>query len=130
APALAEDKPGDAPAEKGAAKPAGGAETQDTLYALGLAIAVSLDVFELTESELTSVLAGLRDGVLKRPKKGVTLDAFKAKIRDLARARSQGVLAREKKEGEAVLAKAAAESGAAKLPTGVVYIEVKAGTGE
>ena len=105
-------------------------EVPKTLYALGLAIAQSLDVFQLSEAELQNVVNGLTDGVLKRPTKGIALDAFKAKIRDLAKARAAGVKDREKKEGEAVLAKAAAETGAAKLPSGVVYVEVKAGSGE
>src|SRR5689334_137438 len=44
-------------------------EEQKTFYALGLAVSQSVSGFNLTESELEFVKAGITDGVLKRPKK-------------------------------------------------------------
>jgi FKBP-type peptidyl-prolyl cis-trans isomerase FkpA/FKBP-type peptidyl-prolyl cis-trans isomerase FklB len=101
---------------------------KETLYALGLVIAQSLDIFSLTEAELAQVVAGITDGVMKKPTK-VMVQAFRAKIQALAKARASGVLEREKKEGAAVLAKAAEEKGAVKTESGMVYLEVKEGSG-
>jgi FKBP-type peptidyl-prolyl cis-trans isomerase FkpA len=103
-------------------------ERDKTLYALGLAIAQSLDVFGLTEAELARLKEGLTDGVLGRKTK-VSLEEYKPKIRELAQNRAQGVLETEKKAGDEILRKAAVEKGAVKTPSGVVYIELQAGKG-
>jgi FKBP-type peptidyl-prolyl cis-trans isomerase FkpA len=59
----------------------------------------------------------------------VKLDEWGPKIESLAQARAARIAAREKIASEAYLAKAAAEPGAVKTPSGLIYRELKAGTG-
>ena len=69
-------------------------EDPKTLYALGLAVARSLDVFSLTEKEVEHVLAGIKDAALKRTLK-VDFDAFKPKLQALARKRASRLIDEE-----------------------------------
>jgi FKBP-type peptidyl-prolyl cis-trans isomerase len=103
-------------------------EEQKTFYALGLAVARSLQVFSLTEAEFQLFQAGLADGVFGRTPK-VSLDAFKERIQELAQERTGKVASEEKKAGEAALAQAAAAPGAVKTESGLVYLDLKAGAG-
>lgn len=103
-------------------------EEDKTLYALGAAIGRNLAVFDLTEAELEKVKAGLGDVALhKEPK----LDAstYFPKIQELQNARLAASSEIEKKAGEALLAKAAAEKGAQKTASGLVYSTITEGTG-
>jgi FKBP-type peptidyl-prolyl cis-trans isomerase len=99
-----------------------------TIYALGLSVARNLAVFNLNEAELQTLEAGLSDGVLNKTPK-VDLGAYAAKVQDLARARSNQVAEIEKKASEDFLAKAAAENGAVKTESGVIYTEITPGQG-
>ncbi|MGH7233615.1 MAG: FKBP-type peptidyl-prolyl cis-trans isomerase [Nitrospiraceae bacterium] len=103
-------------------------DDQKTLYALGVAVSQSLGPFNLTESELEMVKAGLTDGVLKRPRK-VDLQTFGPKIQQLQQARAAVAAEGEKKSGAAFLAKAAAEPGATKMDSGVIMTTIKPGKG-
>lgn len=103
-------------------------DKQKTLYALGLAVARSLDVFTLSEKEVAFVLEGVKDAVLKRKLK-VDFEAFKPKVQALARRRADRLIEAEKTHAEAALAKAAAEPGAEKTSSGLVYKELKLGAG-
>ena len=103
-------------------------EADKTLYALGLAISQNLSVLSLNAAELDMVQAGLTDGVLgKSPQ--VELPAYAPKVQEFQRTRLAATAAREKKAGEAVLAKAAAEKGAVKTAAGIVLTTLKPGTG-
>jgi FKBP-type peptidyl-prolyl cis-trans isomerase FkpA len=104
-------------------------EDDKTLYALGLALSQNLTRFNLTGSELAIVQAGITDGTLGKEKK-VDLQAYMPKINQLMQARASAVAATEKKASEAYLAKAAAEKGAKKTASGLVYTETKAGSGD
>jgi FKBP-type peptidyl-prolyl cis-trans isomerase FkpA/FKBP-type peptidyl-prolyl cis-trans isomerase FklB len=99
-----------------------------TIYALGLSVARNLAVFNLNEAELQTLEAGLSDGVLNKSPK-VDLAAYAAKLQDLARARSSQVAEIEKKASEDFLNKAAAEKGAVKTESGVIYTEITPGQG-
>ena len=112
-----------------AADPEPKTDDEKTLYALGLAMSRNLTPFGLTEAELELVKAGLADGVLNRAKK-VDLETFGPKIQQLAQARSSAAAAVEKKSAQAFLDKAAAEKGATKTASGLIYQEIKPGTGE
>ncbi len=103
-------------------------ETEKTLYALGLAISQNLAVFDLSEAELDLVKAGLTDGVLGRPAQ-VDLRTYGPKLQEFQRSRSAAAAAQEKKAGESVLAKAAAEKGAVKTASGAIVIPLTVGTG-
>src|SRR6266487_2369274 len=65
-------------------------DDQKTFYALGVAISQSLNAFNLRESELEFVKAGLTDGVLKRRHK-VDIQAFGPKIQQLQQVRAAAV---------------------------------------
>jgi FKBP-type peptidyl-prolyl cis-trans isomerase FkpA len=103
-------------------------DEQKTLYALGLAISQSLAIFNLSEAELALVNAGLTDGVLKRDPK-VNAQEFMPKVQQLQQSRLAVAAEAEKKEGTAFLAKAAAEKGATKTDSGLVFSTIKAGSG-
>jgi FKBP-type peptidyl-prolyl cis-trans isomerase len=111
--------------------PASALETDDqkTLYALGLALARNLEPFNLTEPELDLVKQGLADGALKREPK-VKLEEQAQHLQDFAKARQQAVAAEEVKASEQFLAAAGGEPGAEKLPSGLVYRELKPGSGD
>jgi FKBP-type peptidyl-prolyl cis-trans isomerase FkpA/FKBP-type peptidyl-prolyl cis-trans isomerase FklB len=111
-----------------AATPEPANEDQKILYALGLAISQSLGTFNLNESELEMVKAGLTDGVLKRSGK-VDMQAYGPKIQKLQESRAAAVAEGEKKAGGAFLTKAAAEPGATKTESGVVIKTIKPGKG-
>ena len=97
-------------------------------YALGLFISKNVGVFSLSPAELEIVKSGLADGVSgKTPK--VELEAWGPKLQMLAQSRAKETADREKKAGEAFLAKAVAEPGARKLPGGVVIKDLAPGTG-
>jgi len=104
-------------------------EDEKTLYALGLALSRNVASFGLSESDVNLVAAGLRDGALGKKAK-VDLDAYGPKIQELAKTRQSAAAAGEKKSGQEFLDKAAAEKGAVKTKSGMIYIEQKAGTGD
>jgi FKBP-type peptidyl-prolyl cis-trans isomerase len=119
-------------APKAAAKPAAGApasEKDKTLYALGLLISRNLSTFALTPEELSVVEKGLADGVLGHTPK-VELETYGPKLQEFARSRVAAASSGEKKTGAAFLEKEAAKPGAKKQPTGFLFLETKAGTGE
>ena len=103
-------------------------EEDKTFYALGLAISQNLAAFGLSEAELEMLKEGLTDGVLGQPHV-VELPAYTSKLQELQRTRAAAAAAKEKKAGEAFLAKAAAEKGATKTASGVVVTNLKPGTG-
>jgi FKBP-type peptidyl-prolyl cis-trans isomerase FkpA len=112
-----------------AAGPEPKSDDEKTIYAIGLALSQNLAPFSLSEKELELVKAGLTDGVLGKERK-VDLQTFGPKINQLAQARSASAASAEKKSSETFLAKAAGEKGAQKTASGLVYTEVKAGSGE
>jgi len=98
-----------------------------TLYALGVALRQNLAQFHLTSEEFKLVSAGFQD---EDKEKKFDPQTYMPKIQKLGQTRMAATAAEEKKAGQAFLDKAAAEKGAKKLPSGVVYQEVKAGTGD
>lgn len=125
-------KPADAkPGDPKAAAPSK-ADTEKTLYAVGLAVSNSLEVFSLTPAELETVLKGLRDGWSGKPR--FQLDAaVQQQVNELARSRApkaaEKASAREKQQGAAYLAKAEKEKGAVKTASGAIVITEKEGSG-
>ena len=111
-----------------AAAPEPTTDEQKTLYALGLAMNQSLDVYTLNEAEFELVKSGLTDGFFKRASK-VDLQTFGPKLQQLQQARASVIAEAEKKLGAAFLAKAAAESGAKKTESGAILITIKEGNG-
>jgi FKBP-type peptidyl-prolyl cis-trans isomerase FkpA len=104
-------------------------DDQKTIYAIGLALARELKPFNLSEDELGTLARGLKDGALGRPPE-VELEAQMPKIQEFGMARVAAGAADEAKASEAFLTAAAAEAGAEKLESGLIYREVSAGSGE
>ena len=104
-------------------------DDQKTLYAVGVAIGQSLGGLALSESELEMVKQGLSDSAMSKTIK-VDMQTFGPKIQQFAQARASVAAEKEKKAGAAFLAKAAAESGVRKTPSGALVKDIKAGTGE
>lgn len=103
-------------------------DDEKTLYALGYEVSRNISSFNLSESELAIVHQGFNDGALGK-KAQLDTQALYPKIRELQTARAAQVAAKAKAAGQAFLAKAAAEKGAVKLPSGIVMQTIKAGTG-
>ena len=113
---------------KGAATPAPlTTDEQKTIYTLGLSIAKSLEPFALSPAELALVQRGLSDAAAKTP--AVEISEWVPKIQGLAQARQAIVAEKEKGASAAYLVKAAAETGAVKTESGIIYKQLSAGTG-
>ena len=115
-----------APAEGPAAPLA--TDQDKTLYALGLVMGQRLGDFNLTPAELQTVQRGIRDQVTGAPK-AVALNEWGPRIGDLARTRMEHRGEEEKTRGRAYADRAAQEQGARRLPSGLVYREIRAGNG-
>lgn len=117
-----------APARPGA--PASGALTTDdekTIYSIGLSIYRSLGQFDLSPAEIDIVKQAISDA--ERNKPAVDIETYGPKIQALASARASRVASREKAASAEYLTKAAAQPGAVKTDSGLVYRELTAGTG-
>jgi FKBP-type peptidyl-prolyl cis-trans isomerase FkpA len=115
------------------AAPASGAasnmtDDQKAIYALGFALWRNLQSFELTADEVDLVTRGMNDAAHGAPAV-ITLDEARPMIDALRKGRMETKLAAEKEAGAAYLAKAAAEPGAVKSESGMIYRETAAGTG-
>ncbi|MFN7966402.1 MAG: FKBP-type peptidyl-prolyl cis-trans isomerase [Acidobacteriota bacterium] len=106
-------------------------DDQKALYALGGFInkRMNLSIFNLTAEDMEWVKAGLADSVLTDKVTDAFLSETGPKIETLARTRMQAMAAKQKELSVGFLAKAAAEPGAKKLPSGMIFLELKAGTG-
>jgi FKBP-type peptidyl-prolyl cis-trans isomerase FkpA len=102
-------------------------DEQKTIYALGLLMQRSIGPFDLSAAELDIIRRALGDGTAGKP--AIDIEEWGPKIDPLARLRRERVTVREKAAATAFLAKAAAEAGAVRTPSGLVYREVTAGTG-
>jgi FKBP-type peptidyl-prolyl cis-trans isomerase FkpA/FKBP-type peptidyl-prolyl cis-trans isomerase FklB len=104
-------------------------DEQKTIYALGLSLAGSLASYDLSAAELEVLKAGLTDGVLKKQPK-VDVRQMQTQMRDFNQKRRQASGEKEKKESDKFLEAQAKEKGAKKTDSGLIYFEVKPGSGE
>jgi FKBP-type peptidyl-prolyl cis-trans isomerase FkpA len=104
-------------------------EDEKTIYALGASLGKNLSAFGLSRSELELVKSGLTDAITNK-KLEVDIAQYQPKIQALYQTRSQARAAEEKKKSATFLEQAAKQKGAQKTPSGLIYIEEKAGTGE
>ena len=126
APKPAAPKP--APAVRAPARPAAPlTDDQKLVYAIGLLMQRSLDQFDLSAAELDVLKRALTDAAAGTP--AIEIDEWGPKIEGFAAARGERVLAREKAASVGYLAKAAAEPGAVRTVSGLIYRELSAGTG-
>ncbi len=103
-------------------------EEQKTLYAIGLLVSRSIAVFNLSPEELEFVKQGLTDAATGK-KPDVDLSSYNDKVQDLARARRKAQGEKLAATNREFIAKAAAEKGAVKTDSGLIYLPVKEGTG-
>jgi FKBP-type peptidyl-prolyl cis-trans isomerase FkpA len=104
-------------------------DEEKTFYALGLSIGRNLAVFNLSPTEVQFVFAGIEDQVTGA-KPAVEISQFGPKIQELARKRGNAKSDAEKEKGAAFLAKIAAEKSVTPTPSGLLYVEEQAGTGD
>ena len=103
-------------------------DEQKTLYAIGVILGNNLSTFKLTASELEMVKAGMTDSVLnKKPK--VDVNEYRPKIQNLQKARLASVAETEKKAGKAYADKLAAQKGFTRTKSGMVFGDIKKGSG-
>ena len=103
-------------------------DDEKTVYSLGLSIYRSLAQFDLSPAEMELIERALRDSANGKP--AVDINTWGPKIQALANARTTRVATREKAASAAYLAKAAAEPGAVKTESGLIYRELTPGTGD
>jgi FKBP-type peptidyl-prolyl cis-trans isomerase FkpA len=103
-------------------------EDQKAFYALGVHLNKQLSIFNLSPEELKYVQQGMSDASAGK-KLAVDPDASMKKIGELAKARMAIAAEKQKALAKPFLEKAAAEKGAQKTASGLIYKEIKAGTG-
>ena len=106
-------------------------EEEKVLYALGLVIAQNtLEPFrgQFSDAEMAVVLQGFADA-LKGGETIVPLQEFGPKINPMLQERMKGVQAQAAAEGTAFREKAAREEGAVQTASGLIFKELRAGTG-
>lgn len=103
-------------------------DEEKTIYSLGLSIYRSLGQFDLSPAELELVKRAISDAAADKP--AVDLNTWGPKIQGLATARQARVAEREKASAKAYIDKAAAEPGAVKTDSGLIYHELTPGTGD
>lgn len=102
-------------------------EDDKTVYAIGVALARSIQPLQLSPTELELVVAGLREG--SAGKAELTVESRQVQIQQFAQGRRSRMGQAESKKGTEYLAKAAKEPGAVTSASGLVYIPIKEGTG-
>ncbi|HET7755317.1 MAG TPA: FKBP-type peptidyl-prolyl cis-trans isomerase [Anaeromyxobacteraceae bacterium] len=103
-------------------------DSQKTLYALGLAVGRSLEVFKLTPAELDLVKRGMSDQVSGK-KTQVELEQWQPKIQGLLEQRQKATADALKAKDKGFIEQAKKEKGAQTLPSGLIYVPQKEGTG-
>jgi len=115
--------------------PAAAAETERRLYAFGRLMGEQLsDLKCFGPAELDVIIGGLRSYVLEEPvRNDVDMDFYGVKasllLRDRMKLHKEQQAEQNVAEGKAALAKAAAEPGAKRTKSGLVFQEVACGTG-
>jgi FKBP-type peptidyl-prolyl cis-trans isomerase FkpA len=102
-------------------------DEEKTIYALGLSMARTLAQFDLSPAELDVIKRSLTDAAAGKP--AVELETWGPKIQGLATERAARVAEKQKALSAAFLTKAAAEPGAQKFDSGLVFKELTPGTG-
>lgn len=105
-------------------------DEEKQLYTLGVLLSKNVETFDFTDKEIEIVKAGLDQGSRGKGKlENEEMEALIPKLQELQGKRAEAAGAKAKTDGEAYLAKAAAEKDVTKLPSGVIYKVLKAGTG-
>ena len=103
-------------------------EEQKAFYSVGVHLSKQLSIFELTPEELKYVQQGLADASSGK-KLAAEPDTYMQKIGTIAQERMTKATEKNKAAAKPFIEKAAAEPGAKKTASGMVYKEIKAGDG-
>lgn len=104
-------------------------EDEKTVYALGLAVAQSLKAFDLSPDEVKILVASI-SASLAREKPQIDFMQYRDKLTPLRESRIAARATKEREASTKFLADAAAQKGAQKKASGLVYLETKAGSGD
>jgi FKBP-type peptidyl-prolyl cis-trans isomerase FkpA len=108
--------------------PAPKTEDEKALYALGVNLNQQLSIFDLSPEELKYVQLGMADAAAGK-KLAAEPEANMQKLNQLAKDRMTRTAEKQKALAKPFLEKAATEKGAQKTASGLIYTELKAGTG-
>jgi FKBP-type peptidyl-prolyl cis-trans isomerase FkpA len=103
-------------------------DDEKTIYSLGLMVYRSLGQFDLSPAEIELVKRAISDAATNKP--AVDLNTWGPKIQAFGTGRQTRVADREKTSSKAYIEKAAAESGAVKSDSGLIYLELTPGKGD
>lgn len=103
-------------------------EEQQTLYALGAALANNLRELELSAEDQRLIRQGFQDAVAGAPAR-VDVASFMPRIQGLRERRLAATIAARRKDGASFIERAAAQPGAVKTASGLVFRELTAGKG-
>jgi FKBP-type peptidyl-prolyl cis-trans isomerase FkpA len=105
-------------------------DEEKELYTLGVLISRNVESFDFTDKEIEIVKAGVDHGARGRAKlEQDEMEKLVPKLQEMQTKRIEAAGIRAKDEGVAYLAKAEKETGAVKLPSGVIVKVTKEGTG-
>lgn len=108
-------------------------DEEKMLYALGAFVSeqMSLKNFDFTDQELAMVKSGVSDAAGDKASMDLEeIQTYLPKIQELLDTRMRAAVDRDKAAGAEYLATAAAEAGAEKTESGIVYRSVTEGTGD
>jgi FKBP-type peptidyl-prolyl cis-trans isomerase FkpA len=103
-------------------------EDQKAFYALGVHLNKQVSVFDLSPEELKYVQQGMSDAAAGK-KLAAEPEAYMQQIGLLAQTRILRTAEKQKELAKPFLEKAAAEKGAQKTASGLIYTEIKPGSG-
>jgi FKBP-type peptidyl-prolyl cis-trans isomerase FkpA len=118
--------PKSAPAAKATA-PVITTDEQKTVYALGLQMYRSLAQFDLSPAEMELIKRALGDASAGKP--AVDVNEWGPKLQAFGQTRAARVAEKQKVASHVYLAKAATEPGAIKTESGLIYRDIRRGTG-
>jgi FKBP-type peptidyl-prolyl cis-trans isomerase FkpA len=99
------------------------------LYALGLSLAEQIEDFELTPGEFALVEAGLQDGTQGKPS-AISLPQWAPRVEAFLARRREATARRERERALEFVAAAAREPGAVRRSSGLIFRELRAGSGD
>lgn len=103
-------------------------DDQKAFYALGVHLNKQVSIFDLSSEELKYVQQGMADAAAGK-KLAAEPETNMQKLGQLAQARMARTTEKQKELAKSFLEKAAAEKGAQKTASGMIYTEIKPGTG-
>src|ERR1700677_4102789 len=102
-------------------------DEQKTVYALGLQMYRSLAQFDLSPAEVELIKRALGDAAAGKP--AVDVNEWGPKFQAFEQTRATRVAEKQKVASNAYLAKAATQPGASKTESGLIYKDIRPGTG-